>query len=197
MPMYFKNCFNPKKETLEIPRSSLHRANLLDAEELLLHTGGGYIMVTRNALDTRECLHLLRFLTSIAKSLLFQLVVNSNQDEGDEELNDDEWDEDYGDMPDGDTPNADCQEDSEIPIPDWMLKQAGLSTEHGLEISVENGKVTISATNQVQKSKEAPCGGCADPLACFDDGFLSFLLMAGVDLEQLEQQMRQETADHA
>ena len=41
--MYFKNCFNPKKETLEIPRSSLHRANLLDAEELLLHTGGGYI----------------------------------------------------------------------------------------------------------------------------------------------------------
>ena len=194
MPMYFKNCFNPKKETLEIPRSSLHRANLLDAEELLLHTGGGYIMVTRNALDTRECLHLLRFLTSIAKSLLFQLVVNSNQDE---EFDDDEWDEDYGDMPDGDTPNADCQEDSEIPIPDWMLKQAGLSTEHGLEISVENGKVTISATNQVQKSKEAPCGGCADPLACFDDGFLSFLLLAGVDLEQLEQQMRQETADHA
>lgn len=44
MPMYFKNCFNPKKETLEIPRSSLHRANLLDAEELLLHTGGGYII---------------------------------------------------------------------------------------------------------------------------------------------------------
>ena len=194
MPMYFKNCFNPKKETLEIPRSSLHRANLLDAEELLLHTGGGYIMVTRNALDTRECLHLLRFLTSIAKSLLFQLVVNSNQDE---EFDDDEWDEDYGDMPDGDTHNADCQEDSEIPIPDWMLKQAGLSTEHGLEISVENGKVTISAANQVQKSKEAPCGGCADPLACFDDGFLSFLLMAGVDLEQLEQQMRQEAADHA
>lgn len=194
MPMYFKNCFNPKKETLEIPRSSLHRANLLDAEELLLHTGGGYIMVTRNALDTRECLHLLRFLTSIAKSLLFQLVVNSNQDE---EFDDDEWDEDYGDMPDGDTPNADCQEDSEISIPDWMLKQAGLSTEHGLEISVENGKVTISAANQVQKSKEAPCGGCADPLACFDDGFLSFLLMAGVDLEQLEQQMRQEAADHA
>lgn len=191
MPMYFKNCFNPKKETLEIPRSSLHRANLLDAEELLLHTGGGYIMVTRNALDTRECLHLLRFLTSIAKSLLFQLVVNSNQDE---EFDDDEWDEDYGDMPDGDTPNADCQEDSEIPIPDWMLKQAGLN---GLEISVENGKVTISAANQVQKSKEAPCGGCADPLACFDDGFLSFLLMAGVDLEQLEQQMRQEAADHA
>ena len=106
MPMYFKNCFNPKKETLEIPRSSLHRANLWDAEELLLHTGGGYIMVTRNALDTRECLHLLRFLTSIAKSLLFQLVVNSNQDE---EFDDDEWDEDYGDMPDGDTPNADSQ----------------------------------------------------------------------------------------
>ena len=197
MPMYFKNCFNPKKETLEIPRSSLHRANLLDAEELLLHTGGGYIMVTRNALDTCECLHLLQFLTSIATSLLFQLVVNSHQDEGDEELNYDERDEDYGDMPDGDTPNADCQEDSEIPIPDWMLKQAGLSTEHGLEISVENGKVTISAANQVQKSKEAPCGGCADPLACFDDGFLSFLLMAGVDLEQLEQQMRQEAADHA
>lgn len=45
MPMYFKNCFNPKKETLEIPRSSLQRADLLDAEELLLHTGGGYIMV--------------------------------------------------------------------------------------------------------------------------------------------------------
>lgn len=197
MPMYFKNCFNPKKETLEIPRSSLHRANLLDAEELLLHTGGGYIMVTRDALDTRECLHLLQFLTSIAKSLLFQMVVNSNQDEGDEELNDDEWDEDYGDMPDGDASDADFQEDSEISIPDWMLKQAGLSTEHGLEISVENGKVTVSAANKVQKNKEAPCGGDDDPLECFDDGFLSFLLMAGVDLERLEQQMCQEAEDHA
>lgn len=192
MPMYFKNCFNPKKGTLEIPSSSLHRANLLDAEELLLHTGSGYIMVTRNALDTRECLHLLQFLTSIAKSLLFQLVMNSNQDEGDEEFDDDEWDEDYEDMPD-----ADCQAESEISIPDWMLKQAGLSTEHGLEISVENGKVTVSAANKVQKNKEAPCGGDDDPLECFDDGFLSFLLMAGVDLERLEQQMCQEAEDHA
>jgi len=197
MPMYFKNCFNPKKETLEIPRSSLHRANLLDAEELLLHTGGGYIMVTRNALDTCECLHLLQFLTSIATSLLFQLVVNSHQDEGDEEFDGDEWDEDYGDMPDGEASNADYQDDSEISIPDWMLKQAGLSTEHGLEISVEDGKVTISAANEVQKGKEASCGGCVDPLACFDDGFLSFLLMAGVDLERLEQQMCQEAEDHA
>ena len=107
-------------------------------------------MVTRNALDTRECLHLLQFLTSIATSLLFQLVVNSNQDE---EFDGDEWDEDYEDMPDGDASNADYQEDSEISIPDWMLKQAGLSTEHGLEISVEDGKVTISAANQVQKGK--------------------------------------------
>lgn len=154
-------------------------------------------MVTRDALDTRECLHLLQFLTSIAKSLLFQMVVNSNQDEGDEELNDDEWDEDYGEMPDGDAPDADFQEDSEISIPDWMLKQAGLSTEHGLEISVENGKVTVSAANKVQKNKEAPCGGDDDPLECFDDGFLSFLLMAGVDLERLEQQMCQEAEDHA
>lgn len=151
-------------------------------------------MVTRNALDTCECLHLLQFLTSIATSLLFQLVVNSHQDE---EFDGDEWDEDYEDMPDGDASNADYQEDSEISIPDWMLKQAGLSTEHGLEISVEDGKVTISAANQVQKGKEASCGGCDDPLACFDDGFLRFLLMAGVDLERLEQQMCQEAEDHA
>ena len=100
-------------------------------------------------------------------------------------------------MPDGEASNADYQDDSEISIPDWMLKQAGLSTEHGLEISVEDGKVTISAANEVQKGKEASCGGCVDPLACFDDGFLSFLLMAGVDLERLEQQMCQEAEDHA
>ena len=69
-PMYFKLYHNPENKTLTIPRAALQLSGLADAEELILHTGGGYVLAARNALSTLECLHLLQFLTSTAASLL-------------------------------------------------------------------------------------------------------------------------------
>ena len=74
-PMYFKLYHNPENKTLTIPRAALQLSGLADAEELILHTGGGYVLAARNALSTLECLHLLQFLTSTAASLLLQLAV--------------------------------------------------------------------------------------------------------------------------
>ena len=58
-PMYFKLYHNPENKTLTIPRAALQLSGLADAEELILHTGGGYVLAARNALSTLECLHLL------------------------------------------------------------------------------------------------------------------------------------------
>ena len=44
-PMYFELCHNPENKTLAIPRAALQLSGLADAEELILHTGGGYVMV--------------------------------------------------------------------------------------------------------------------------------------------------------
>ena len=57
-PMYFELCHNPENKTLAIPRAALQLSGLADAEELILHTGGGYVLAARNALSTLECLHL-------------------------------------------------------------------------------------------------------------------------------------------
>lgn len=78
-PMYFKLYHNPANKTLTIPRAALQLSGLADAEELILHTGGGYVLAARNALSTLECLHLLQFLTSTAASLLLQLAVFSQE----------------------------------------------------------------------------------------------------------------------
>ena len=51
-PMYFKLYHNPENKTLTIPRAALQLSGLADAEELILHTGGGYVLAARNALST-------------------------------------------------------------------------------------------------------------------------------------------------
>ena len=45
-PMYFKLYHNPENKTLTIPRAALQLSGLADAEELILHTGGGYVLAT-------------------------------------------------------------------------------------------------------------------------------------------------------
>ena len=39
--LYFKLYHNPENKTLTIPRAAIQLSNLTDAEELILHTGGG------------------------------------------------------------------------------------------------------------------------------------------------------------
>ena len=65
-PMYFKLYHNPENKTLTIPRAALQLSGLADAEELILHTGGGYVLAARNALSTAR--HIRRWDSSVLTS---------------------------------------------------------------------------------------------------------------------------------
>ena len=166
-PMYFELCHNPENKALAIPRAALQLSGLADAEELILHTGGGYVLAARNALSTLECLHLLQFLTSTAASLLLQLAVFSQEGTEYPECEDtlDEEDE---------------MDDPGLTIPAWLLELAGLDEADSLEAVAEDGRVIVS------KAEEE------DPLQEFDEGFRAMLQEGHVDLDALRRQMRQE-----
>ena len=119
--MYFKLYHNPENKTLTIPRAALQLSGLADAEELILHTGGGYVLAARNALSTLECLHLLQFLTSTAASLLLQLAVFSQEGSEFSECGDtlDEEDE---------------MDDPGLTIPACLLELAGLDEADSLDL---------------------------------------------------------------
>ena len=129
-PMYFKLYHNPENKTLTIPRAALQLSGLADAEELILHTGGGYVLAARNALSTLECLHLLQFLTSTAASLLLQLAVFSQEGAEFPECEDtlDEEDE---------------MVDPGLTIPACLLELAGLDEADSLEAVAEDGRVIV------------------------------------------------------
>ena len=129
--MYFKLYHNPENKTLTIPRAALQLSGLADAEELILHTGGGYVLAARNALSTLECLHLLQFLTSTAASLLLQLAVFSQEGAEFPECEDtlDEEDE---------------MDDPGLTIPACLLELAGLDEADSLEAVAEDGRVIVS-----------------------------------------------------
>ena len=171
-PMYFKLYHNPENKTLTIPRAALQLSGLADAEELILHTGGGYVLAARNALSTLECLHLLQFLTSTAASLLLQLAVFSQEGAEFPECEDtlDEEDE---------------MVDPGLTIPACLLELA-------LEAVAEDGRVIVSKAEDEGPSEHRE----EDPLQEFDEGFRAMLQEGNVDLDALRRQMRQEK-DHA
>lgn len=174
---YFKLYRNPENKALTIPRAALQLSHLADAEELLLHTGSGYMLTARNGLDTSECLHLLDFLTSIASSLLIQLVLNSREE-----------------APSPETAPAKSPGD-EVPgltIPRWLLEQAGLEAKECLEAFAEDGRVIVSGADDKRETAEEAAVHEEDPLKEFSVEFRAMLRMAGVDLENLCRQMRQE-----
>lgn len=76
--MYFKLYHDTGKKTLALPRAVLQLSGLSEAEELTLHTGGGYVLAARDDLTTRECVLLVKFLTATAASLLTQLAEASH-----------------------------------------------------------------------------------------------------------------------
>ena len=171
--MYFKLYHTPANKTLTIPRAALQLSRLADAEELILHAGGGYVLVARNGLDTGECLRLLEFLTSIASSLLTQLALNSREEDP---YSEDTFDETPG-----------------LTIPRWLLEQAGLEADGCLEAFAEDGRVIVTGTEEPKNVTESPGKHeAADPLKDFNVGFRAMLRMAGVDLEGLRRQLRQE-----
>ena len=177
--MYFKLYHDPKNKTLTIPRAALQLSQLTDVEELILHTGSGGVLTARDALSAGECLHLLNFLTSITSSLLLQLAMNSREEDScsDETTDDDSEDETTG-----------------LTIPRWLLERAGLDARECLEAFAENGRVIVAET-QEENSKMKKCAGAdkeKDPLRAFDRGFCDMLRIAGVDLENLRRQLRQE-----
>ena len=174
-PMYFKLYHNPENKTLTIPRAALQLSGLADAEELILHTGGGYVLAARNALSTLECLHLLQFLTSTAASLLLQLAVFSQEGSEFSECGDtlDEEDE---------------MDDPGLTIPAWLLELAGLDEADSLEAVAEDGRVIVSKAEDEDPSEHRE----EDPLQEFDEGFRAMLQEGNVDLDALRRQMRQE-----
>lgn len=177
--MYFKLYHTPANKTLTIPRAALQLSRLADAEELILHAGGGYVLVARNGLDTGECLRLLEFLTSIASSLLTQLALNSREE-----------------VPYPDDATNDAPDGAEAPgltIPLWLLEQAGLEADECLEAFAEDGRVIVTGAEEPRDTAESPGRHeAADPLKDFNVGFRTILRMAGVDLEGLRRQIRQE-----
>lgn len=177
--MYFKLCHNPENKTLTIPRAALQLSGLADAEELILHTGGGYVMAARSGLSASECLCLLQFLTSTAASLLLQLAVFSQEGVEDPKC---------GDAPDKGTE----MDDPGLTIPAWLLEQAGLDVMDRLEAAAEDGRVIVTAADE--ENLEKP--GEEDPLMEFDAGFLAMLVTGGVDLDSLRFQILREE-DHA
>ena len=178
-PMYFELCHNPENKTLAIPRAALQLSGLADAEELILHTGGGYVLAARNALSTLECLHLLQFLTSTAASLLLQLAVFSQEGAEFPECEDtiDEEDE---------------MDDPGLTIPASLLELAGLDDADSLEAVAEDGRVIVSKAEDDDPSEHRE----EDPLQEFDEGFRSMLQEGHVDLDALRRQLRREE-DHA
>lgn len=167
--MYFKLYHNPENKTLTIPRAALQLSNLTDAEELILHIGGGYVMAARNALCTLECLHLLRFLTSTAASLLLQLAVYSQEGAEFPECED--------------TLDEEAEMDElGLTIPAWLLEQAGLDETDCLEAFAEDGRVIVSEAEDNDSSEHSE----DDPLMEFDAGFLAMLITGGVDLDGLQ-----------
>ena len=160
---------------LTIPRAALQLSGLADAEELTLHTGGGYVLAARNALSTLECLHLLQFLTSTAASLLLQLAVFSQEGAEFSECEDtlDEEDE---------------MDDSGLTIPACLLELAGLDEADSLEAVAEDGRVIVSKAEDDDPSEHRE----EDPLQAFDEGFHAMLQEGNVDLDALRRQMRQE-----
>lgn len=178
-PMYFKLYHNPENKTLTIPRAALQLSGLADAEELILHTGSGYVLAARNALSTLECLHLLQFLTSAAASLLLQLAVFSQEGSEFSECGDtlDEEDE---------------MDDPGLTIPAWLLELAGLDEADSLEAVAEDGRVIVSKAEDDAPSEH----GEEDPLQEFDENFRSMLQEGHVDLDALRRQLRREE-DHA
>lgn len=176
--MYFKLYHNPENKTLTIPRAALQLSNLTDAEELILHIGGGYVMAARNALCTLECLHLLQFLTSTAASLLIQLAVYSQEGAEFPECEDtlDEEDE---------------MDELGLTIPAWLLEQAGLDEADCLEAAVEDGRVIVSKAENDELGEYME----DDPLQEFDEGFLAMLQEGNVDLDGLRMLLLQEEAE--
>ena len=174
-PMYFKLYHNPENKTLTIPRAALQLSGLADAEELILHTGGGYVLAARNALSTLECLHLLQFLTSTAASLLLQLAVFSQEGAEFPECEDTLEEEDEMDDPG-------------LTIPTCLLELAGLDEADSLEAVAEDGRVIVSKAEDDDPSEHRE----EDPLQEFDEGFRAMLQEGNVDLDALRRQMRQE-----
>lgn len=176
--MYFKLYHDPKNKTLAIPRAALQLSGLTDAEELILHTGGGYVMAARSGLKTSECLHLLDFLTATASSLLIQLVLNSREGAEDPECG--------ATLAEGTE-----MDDSSLTIPAWLLEQAGLKAGECLEAFAEDGRVIVTAAEEkdIEEPREE------DPLREFDAGFLAMLVTGGVDLDGLRMLLLQEASE--
>ena len=190
--MCFKLYHNPEKKTLVIPRAALQLSGLSDVEELLLNSGDGYVLTTKYGLDTRECVHFLKFLFSTSESLLAQLAAESNLAMEDDEFDSDEWSDNQDDMED-----EFVRIQTSVTVPHWMLKLAGLNRNDGLEIYPENGKVTITTSSEAENITQTFHKEAEDPLASFDDAFLNTLMMAGVNMDGLAILMRQEEGDHA
>ena len=167
-PMYFKLYHNPENKTLTIPRAALQLSGLADAEELILHTGGGYVLAARNALSTLECLHLLQFLTSTAASLLLQLAVFSQEGAEFPECEDTLEEEDEMDDPG-------------LTIPTCLLELAGLDEADSLEAVAEDGRVIVSKAEDDDPSEHRE----EDPLQEFDEGFRAMLQEGNVDLRRI------------
>lgn len=96
-PMSFKLCHDPEKKTLTIPRAALQFSGLAGAEELVLHTEEGFLLLSRRELSTREAINAFTKLDQLLTLLAKQLVDDSNEtacllEEADDPL--DEFDED-------------------------------------------------------------------------------------------------------
>lgn len=173
--MCFKLFHNPANKTLTLPRATLQLSGLADAEELALHTGVGFVLAARSALDTLECLHLLQFFTSTAVSLLLQLAVFSREREEDPECSS--------------APDAEAGVDGPgLILPACLLAQAGLGEADCLDAIAENGRVIVSEAKDKDRAKHKE----DDPLREFDEDFHAILQLCGVDLDALRRQIRQE-----
>ena len=70
---------DPKNKTQKIPYAAMQIAGLANAEELLLYTTEGSILLGRKEVSTREAIQTITLLKQVTITLVDQLVEASNE----------------------------------------------------------------------------------------------------------------------